>query len=87
MKSLGLFEVKTKFSQVCEEVVETGEAVTVTRRGRPLVRIEPAATPVLTIKERRARYDAEHAAQEPADAADFEPPPRSRESRKPRIED
>ncbi len=41
MKAIGLFEAKTKFSQICERVAAKGQAVVVTRRGRPLVRIEP----------------------------------------------
>lgn len=80
MKTLGLFEAKTRFSEICAEVAETGAAVTVTRRGRPLVRIEPVTGPVLTIAERRARYNAEHQGQDRADSQDFEPPARSRES-------
>lgn len=41
MKTIGLFEAKTKFSEICETVAAKGTAVVVTRRGRPLVRIEP----------------------------------------------
>ena len=41
MKSFGLFEVKTRLSELCQEVAETGESVMVTKRGRPLVRIVP----------------------------------------------
>jgi len=41
MKSLGLFEVKTRLSELCQEVADTGESVLVTKRGRALVRIVP----------------------------------------------
>ena len=41
MKTLGIYEVKTKMSEICEAVKETREPVLVTKRGRPLVRIEP----------------------------------------------
>ena len=41
MKSIGLFEIKTKLSQICDDVAKTGESVLVTRRGIPLVRIDP----------------------------------------------
>ena len=43
MKSVGLFEAKTKFSALCEEVVEQGEALLITRRGTPWVKLVPAA--------------------------------------------
>ena len=41
MMTIGLFEAKTKLSEVCEQVAKRREAVVITRRGRPLVRIEP----------------------------------------------
>jgi prevent-host-death family protein len=41
MKALGIFEIKTKLSQICDEVVRTGESVLVTKRGKPYVRINP----------------------------------------------
>ena len=36
-----MFAAKTKFSAICDEVAANGVAVVVTRRGKPLVRIEP----------------------------------------------
>lgn len=45
MKTMGLFEAKTKFSEVCDRVAETGEVCMVTRHGRPLVKIEPFSKP------------------------------------------
>ncbi|MGA2555609.1 MAG: type II toxin-antitoxin system prevent-host-death family antitoxin [Verrucomicrobiota bacterium] len=38
---MGLFEAKTKFSEVCAKVAKRREAVVITRRGRPIARIEP----------------------------------------------
>ena len=41
MNAVGLFEAKTKLSEICAEVAAKGVSVLVTRRGKPLVRIEP----------------------------------------------
>ena len=41
MKTLGIFEVKAKLSEICEEVARSKEPVVITRRGQPLVRIDP----------------------------------------------
>jgi len=41
MKSVGLFEAKTKLSEICNWVADRRRAIVVTRRGKPLVRIEP----------------------------------------------
>lgn len=74
MKSVGLFEAKTKFSEICDDVVRTCEPVTITRRGRPVVRI----VPVEHILDRWMAYKERH----PEDyegEEDFELPPRSRE--------
>lgn len=58
MRTIGLFEAKTKFSELCEGVAERGEPVVVTRRGKPLVRIEPCATEQTerSVWERRAAF-------------------------------
>ena len=39
--TIGLFEAKTKLSELCEQVAKRRQPVVITRRGRPLVRIEP----------------------------------------------
>lgn len=83
---IGLFEAKTKFSAICERVASTHAGVTITRRGMPLVRIEPIPEPGLTIRERRAIYLAGPGSGEPDDTTDFEPAARSRESVAYRIE-
>ena len=41
MITIGLFEAKTKLSELCAQVARRRQAVVITRRGRPLVRIEP----------------------------------------------
>ena len=53
MKTLGIFEAKTKLSEVCKEVAETHEPVIVTKRGKPLVRIGPIEERYPSVKERR----------------------------------
>jgi prevent-host-death family protein len=79
MKTMGIFEAKTKLSEICEEVARTHVPVVITRRGVALVSIEPVTEPKLTIRERRAAYLATHGAEETDDAKDFEPASRSRE--------
>lgn len=62
MKTLGIFEVKTKLSQICDEVESSGEGVIVTKRGRPFVRIEPlehTKSSRSEVWEARERYTAE----------------------------
>jgi prevent-host-death family protein len=61
MKTLGIFEIKTKLSQICDEVARTGESVLVTKRGKPLVRIDPlpGTTPGGSeVWEKRRAYEA-----------------------------
>ena len=41
MKAIGIFEVKTKISEICETVKETHEPILITKRGVPMVRIIP----------------------------------------------
>ncbi len=45
MKAIGIFEVKTKISEICETVKETREPVLITKRGIPMVRIIPIENP------------------------------------------
>ena len=59
MNSVGLFEAKTKLSAICAEVAAKGVSVVVTRRGKPLVRIEPVRPSKPKVKgvwERRADF-------------------------------
>ena len=87
MKTIGLFEAKTRLSELCDQVAETHEPVTVTKRGKPLVRIDPIESDVMTIRERRAAYLAGEGLAEVPDGEDFEPPARSEERSAFAIED
>lgn len=79
MKTLGLFEAKNKFSEVCDTVARTGEPVVVTKRGHALVRIVPVedkphgSAVWAAFRESRAKYG------EPEE--DFELPERSSQHR------
>jgi prevent-host-death family protein len=79
VKSIGIFEAKTKLSELCDEVARTHVPIMITRRGEALVSIEPLTQQKLTIKERRAAYLTAHGDEEIGDAKDFEPAERSRE--------
>lgn len=46
MKTVGLFEAKTKLSEICDRVATAGELYTVTRRGRPVAVIMPVKAKV-----------------------------------------
>lgn len=41
MKEIGLFEAKTKLSEICAEVEAGGESIILTRRGRPIAQLGP----------------------------------------------
>lgn len=63
MTAIGLFEAKTKLSEICERVAAKGVAVILTRRGRPLVRIEPLKTPASgrkSVWDRRVDYEKKY---------------------------
>ena len=80
MRTVGLFEAKTKLSEICGQVDDTGETVVVTRRGKPWVRIEPIAeSSLLTVRERRAEYLAGEKRQKGGREPEFEPAPRSKD--------
>ncbi len=60
MNAIGLFEAKTTFSEICERVATTGVAVVVTRRGKPLVTIQPIPVPKgrpVSVWDRRADFE------------------------------
>ncbi|TVP77511.1 MAG: type II toxin-antitoxin system Phd/YefM family antitoxin [Puniceicoccaceae bacterium] len=46
MESIGIFEAKTKFPGICNQVVRSGSPVLVSRRGKPLVVISPVPAAV-----------------------------------------
>lgn len=39
--TVGVFDAKTRLSELVDQVARTGEEVVITRRGRPLARITP----------------------------------------------
>ena len=87
MKIIGIFEAKTKLSAICEEVAKNREGVIVTRRGTPLVRIEPVVKQADTIQDRRKTYLDRYGRLEQEDTDDFEAPQRSRDVSSFHIED
>jgi prevent-host-death family protein len=62
MKTIGLFEAKTKLSEICERVAVGGEAVVITRRGKPLVKIEPMKGRMKSVWDLRAEHERAHGA-------------------------
>ena len=75
MKTVGIFEAKAKLSEICEQIARSGESVVVTRRGKPLVRIDPVAEDRCSVWEDRAEYIAQKGRM----TEEFEIPDRSRE--------
>lgn len=41
METIGIFEAKTRFSELCEKVFKSKEPILITKRGVPLVKIDP----------------------------------------------
>jgi prevent-host-death family protein len=56
MKQIGMFEAKTRLSEICDEVSRSGNSVVITRRGKPLVKIDPVETDKFSVWEDRAKY-------------------------------
>ncbi|MCY3021377.1 MAG: type II toxin-antitoxin system Phd/YefM family antitoxin [Planctomycetota bacterium] len=79
MKSVGLFEAKTRLSAICDAVARTGRAVRITRRGRPWVVIAPCLddAPRQSVWARRREFERAHG---PLDE-DFELPVRKLDRR------
>jgi prevent-host-death family protein len=78
MNEIGLFEAKTKFSEICEEVATKHKAVVITRRGKPLVRIGPVSEgrrEAASVWGRRAKYEERHGRA----TEDFLPPRRAKQ--------
>jgi prevent-host-death family protein len=79
MKTVGLFEAKTKLSELCTYVSEAQDPVMVTRRGKPWVQITPVKETTKTMRERRAEYMVRYGKEEKNDLQDFTAPARRRE--------
>lgn len=56
MTTVGSFEAKTKLAELLDKV-EAGETVTITRRGRPVAKLVPAAVDEAERARRRALID------------------------------
>ena len=82
MKTLGIFEAKTKLSEICEEVATSGEPTEISRRGKPLVRIIPLPKENESGSSIWNRVEAWEAANIEIDS-DFERPPRESTTRDP----
>jgi prevent-host-death family protein len=86
VKTIGLFEAKAKLSELCTKVSETGEIYTITRRGKPLVKLvavtmEPDPSKEfrhLSIGEARSAYEAKYG----PITEDVELPPREMDSKR-----
>jgi len=86
MMTIGLFEAKTKLSELCEQVAKRREAVVITRRGRPLVRIEPVGPGKgmsSSVWDARRAWEKKHGLLR----EEFEIPKRARQSRHNPLED
>jgi prevent-host-death family protein len=77
MDVIGLSEAKRNLLEICRKVADGGEAVVITRRGKPLVKIEPVAQKKKSgVLAARARYIKKHGMWSKED--DFELPPREK---------
>lgn len=85
MITIGLFQAKIKLSELCEQVAKRREPVLITRRGRPLVVIEPvgAGKGKSSVWDERAAWEKKHGPIE----EDFELPKRTRQTWRNPLED
>ena len=62
MKTIGLFDAKTRFSELCREVSETGEPILIKRRGVPIAELTPPgrSRPESNILHDLARFQVKH---------------------------
>jgi prevent-host-death family protein len=63
MKTVGLFEAKTRLSELCREVAETGETIIIARRGEPIAEISPPGSSGPRrpgVLQDLARFEASH---------------------------
>jgi prevent-host-death family protein len=75
MITLGIFEVKARISEICERVKQTGEPIVITKRGVPMVRIEPIIEEPAGVSE-IWRLRQEFIEESGELTEDFEPPER-----------
>ena len=62
MNSVGLFEAKTKFSELCDQVAKKKQPILVTKRGEPFVLISPMAkkTNQKSVWDLRGKFEMNH---------------------------
>lgn len=48
---MGIFEAKTRFTALCDEVVRTGQPTMVSKRGKPLVLVSPVPSETASDRE------------------------------------
>lgn len=62
MNTVGLFEAKTKLSELCQRVLSTGESLRITRRGKTIAILSPPAATgeAASVWDRRRLFEREH---------------------------
>lgn len=45
LKTIGVLEAKSRFSEICSEIAESGDTVVISSRGEPLVEVRPVRQP------------------------------------------
>ncbi len=74
---IGLFEAKTKLSEICGKVRESGVEYVITRRGKPVARLVPHdpaernALSALPLTEALEQWDARHVSTPTEKESDF----------------
>ena len=58
MEEIGMFDAKTRFSEIARRVKETGQAVRITNRGEEMVDIAPIAFPSIRRRSRKQAFEA-----------------------------
>lgn len=48
---MGIFEAKTRFTALCDEVIRTGQPTMVSKRGKPLVLVTPVPSETTADRE------------------------------------
>lgn len=56
MKVIGIIEAKSQLGKICEQVAKRHRPVTIAKRGKPLVRIEPVGNGKQAVWKARAKF-------------------------------
>jgi len=79
MTVIGLFEAKTKLSELCDRVASKGETIIISRRGKPVAKIgpvQPNRASRTSVWDVRADYEKKHGGL----SEDFELPAKEKQS-------